>query len=129
MTLITAAVWAACSSLPADNAQLDAARNDYRAAQGNPAARDLASSDLKQAGDALARPSDAWSRGERPAAVNPLACVATQRVAIAQETGRLKAAEQALVNATAQRDKDRLAARTNEADAAARNAESAQRAA
>lgn len=129
MTLIAAAVMAGCSSMPADNAQLDAARNDYRAAQGNPAARDLAGSELKQAGDALARANDAWSRGEKPAEVNQLAYVAKQRVAIAQETGRQKAAEQALVSATAQRDKVRLAARTDEADTATRNAESAQRAA
>ena len=92
-TLVALAVLAACSSVPAGNAQLDEARRDYRAAQENPQARDLASGEMRQAGDALARASDAWTRGDDSAKVNHLAYLARQRVAIAQETGSRKAAE------------------------------------
>jgi hypothetical protein len=46
--------------------------------------------------------------------------MARQRAAIAQETARQKAAELAVTNADAQRDKMRLAARTSEADMAQR---------
>ncbi len=125
-TLVALAVLAACSSVPAGNAQLDEARRDYRAAQENPQARDLASGEMRQAGDALARASDAWTRGDDSAKVNHLAYLARQRVAIAQETGSRKAAELAVTNANVSRDQVRLAARTDEADAARRKAEAAQ---
>ncbi len=129
MSLAALAVVAGCSSLPADNALLDEARRDYRAAQDNPPTRDLAANELKQAGEALNMASDAWTRRDNTAQINHLAYVAKQRIVIAQETGRQKAAELAVVNANAARDKIRLAARTSEADTAVRNAETAQRSA
>jgi outer membrane protein OmpA-like peptidoglycan-associated protein len=129
MTVIAAAVAASCSSMPADNARLDAARSEYRIAQNNPDARDLASSEMKHASDALAKANDAWTRNADSATVDQLAYLASQRVAIAQQTGSQKAADAALVNANADRDKARLAARTSEADDAKRSAETAQRSA
>jgi outer membrane protein OmpA-like peptidoglycan-associated protein len=126
LALAAAALLAACSSVPLNNAQLDEARRDYRAAQENPQARDLAAGELRQAGDALARADNAWTRGDDSAQVDHLAYLARQRVAIAQQTGSRKAAELAVTNARASRDQVRLAARTDEADAARRSATAAQ---
>lgn len=126
LTLVALAVLAGCNSLPADNARLNAARSDYLAAQADPSARDLAPVELKQAGDAVARAGDAWTRNDKTAEVDHLAYVATQRVAIARATGAQKAAELTVANAEAARDKLRLAARTTEVDVAKRTAVVAQ---
>jgi outer membrane protein OmpA-like peptidoglycan-associated protein len=127
MTLIVLAVLAGCNTTPASNEWLTEARNDYRVAQDNPQTRDLASGEMKQAGDALNVANEAWKRNESTAEVNHLAYLAKQRIAIAQEMGKQKSAELAVTNAEAGRDKIRLAARTNEADMAQRNAQTAQR--
>lgn len=129
MTLVALAVLAGCNTLPADNVRLDQARRDYRAAQDNPPTRDLAAGELRLAGEALARADESWKRKDSPAEVDHWAYLAKQRVAIAEETGRRKSAEQAGVDAQLGRDKVRLAARTSEADAAQRSAEAAQRSA
>ena len=96
MTLIALATLAGCSSQPAKNVQLDQARTDYQAAQANPQARDLATTEMKQADDALNRTNETSARGDKPADVDHLAYLAKQRVAIAQETGAQKAAEVAV---------------------------------
>lgn len=126
LTLIALAVLAGCNTMPTNNARLDDARNDYRVAQDDPQSRNLAGGELKLAGDALNKASDAWARGDSPARVDHLAYLAKQRVAIAREVGNQKAAELTVTNATAERDKVRLTARTNEADAAQRDATLAQ---
>ncbi len=126
-TLIAAAILAGCSTLPASNPLLEQARSDYRAAQNNPDARDLASGELKQAGDALNKANEAWSRHDQPAEVNHLAYLAKQRAAIAQEAGKRKAAELAVANANVERDALRLAARTSEANTAEQSAAAAKR--
>lgn len=127
LTLVAAATLAGCSTLPESNPALERARGDYRVAQDNPQTRDLAGGELKQAGDALIRANDAWTRGEKTSEVDHLAYLARQRTAIAQEAARQKAAELAVSNADSARDKARLAARTNEADNAKLSAEAAQR--
>lgn len=126
MTLLALAVMAGCSSLPADNMSLEAARRDYRSAQENPQARELAGVELRQAGEALKLANDAQARKADTAEVNHLAYLTSQRTAIAMSTVERKTAEQAVTAANAQRDQLRLAARTSEADAAQRNAASAQ---
>jgi outer membrane protein OmpA-like peptidoglycan-associated protein len=72
---------------------------------------------LQKAGETLSKADAALSKGD-DAAVNQLAYLTRQQVAIAQETAKRKAAEAAVVSASAQRDQVRLAARTAEADAA-----------
>lgn len=126
MTLLALAALAGCSSLPANNAALDEAHSDYRIAQANPQAAELASGELKLATDALNKADEAWNRQAPSTEVNHLAYLAKQRVAIAQETAKQKSADLAVTHADATRDKVRLAARTNEADAAARSAAIAQ---
>ena len=125
LAIAVLAALAACSTMPASNAMLDQARSDYRAAQDNPQARNLAPSELKLAGDSLARANDAFTRNDAPAVVDHLAYLAKQSVAIAQQTATQKAAELAVTNAGLARDRLRLAARTNEADAANRAADTA----
>jgi outer membrane protein OmpA-like peptidoglycan-associated protein len=61
-------------------------------------------------------------RGDDVAQVDHLAYLARQRVAIAQATSGQKGAEAAVARADTVRDKVRLAARTNEADSANRQA-------
>ena len=126
-TLLAIAVVAGCSTVPANNASLDQARSDYRNAQASSQVTTMAAAELKTAGDSLDRANSALSRGDSNATVEHYAYVAKQQVAIAQETGRQKAAELAVVNAGAERDRVRLDARTLEADSATRSAEMSQR--
>lgn len=128
LSLIAAAAvaaLAACSSIPADNAQLTDARRDYQMVQATPKAQDYAGSELRQASDALARADEARNRNESTEAVNHLAYLAKQRTAVAQEVIRQKTAEMAVTTASAERDRMRLAARTGEADAAKMQADAA----
>jgi outer membrane protein OmpA-like peptidoglycan-associated protein len=127
MALIAIAALAGCNSLPANNPLLEEARSDYRTAQNNPQAVNLAAGELKQAGDALDKANNAWTKHEDSAQVDHLAYLAKQRVAIAQEAARQKAAEMGVTNANMARDQVRLAARTQEADTAQRSAAAAQR--
>jgi TolA-binding protein len=127
MSIIALATLAGCSSQPEKNALLDEARSNYRVAQNDPQARDLAGAEMRQADEAMKLANAASERGDKAADVDHLAYLAKQRVAIAQETGRQKAAEKSVDSAEAGRDKVRLAARTTEADMAHRSADSARR--
>jgi outer membrane protein OmpA-like peptidoglycan-associated protein len=130
--LMTAAAIAAaafvsgCNTLPADNAALEEARSNYNGARNNPRTVSSAPAEMKAAELALQAANDAWTRRENVMEVNHLAYLAKQRVAIAQETGRQKAADADAANASVTRDKMRLEARTNEADNALRSAELSQ---
>lgn len=127
LTLLAVAAIAACSSMPANNAMLDRARSDYRAVQAQPQSQNYAGAELRQAGDALARAEAAFSRNDDTPTVNNLAYLATQRSALAQEAIGRKAAEASVAQASTERDKIRLAARTQEADSATQAAGEAQR--
>ena len=112
------AMLAACSSIPTANADLAQARIDYRQAQNDEPTRVYASTELRQAGEALERANAAWERDDNAAEVNHLAYLSKQSTALAQADGRQRAAEMSVNNANAEREKMRLDARTNEADAA-----------
>lgn len=120
LSLIAAAMLAGCSTLPPQNTALEEARSIYSSARTNPQVTSLAPLELQKAGESLTKAEAALNKGEGDVAVNQLAYLTKQQVAIAQETARRKAAEQAVVNASAQRDQVRLAARTAEAEAAKR---------
>jgi outer membrane protein OmpA-like peptidoglycan-associated protein len=126
MTLIALAALAACSTVPPTNAMLEQARSEYRVADADPQVRSLASGELKQASDALARADAAFAAHDKSVEVDHFAYIAKQRIAIAEETARQKSAEAQVANANATRDSIRLAARTDEADAAKRAAAGAQ---
>ena len=108
----------ACSSLPADNGALMSARAAFEGARNNAQTRELAAAELSAAGTALNRANEAFTRGDKLAEVDHLAYLASQRVAVAQQTARQKAADAQLLSAEAERDRSRLAARTSEADSA-----------
>jgi outer membrane protein OmpA-like peptidoglycan-associated protein len=127
LVLITLAALASCAVVPERNSLLDQARADYGSAQANSQVTSLAAGELKQAGESLDKANYASSKNEDTVIVDHLAYVAKQQVAIARETAAQKAAELAVANAGAERDRVRLAARTREADSAQRNAESSQR--
>ena len=125
--LITLFALGACSSVPRDNARLDEARSSLRSAMALPQTGSLAGTELKQASDALALAEASQMRGDDVATVNHLSYLALQRTAIVQESANRKAAEAAVTEANAARDKLRLEARTQEANAAQRQAAVAQR--
>jgi len=112
----------ACSTVPTSNAMLDQARSAYREAQANGQTQSLAAAELRQAGDALARAESAFANKDDTPQINHLAYLARQRVALAQEAAARKASEAAVIAASAERDRLRLAARTREADTATQNA-------
>ncbi len=121
LSLIAAAMLAGCTTMPPKNTALEDARSVYSSARTNPQVVNLAPIELQKAGETLSKADAALSKGD-DVAVNQLAYLTRQQVAIAQETAKRKAAEAAVVSATAQRDQVRLAARTAEADAAKRQA-------
>lgn len=125
-SLLAAALFSGCSTLPPENSSLTDAQNRYSSARTNPQVVSLAPLELKQAGDTLSRAEAALSKGESEESVEQLAYLTRQQVAIAEETAKRKAAEAAVNDAQAQRDQVRLAARTAEADAARRAAVQAQ---
>ena len=129
LSLIAIATLAACSMSPPRESPLEEARGSYAMAQSNPQVVQLAGDELSQAGAALNKANDAWSKHESAAQVDQLAYLAKQRVAIAQETAKQKAADRAAASASTEREKIRLDARTAEADAAQRNAAASQRSA
>lgn len=123
LALAASLALAACGSVPADNAALVNARAAYASAQGNVQTRELAGAELAAASAALTRANESFQRGDRAAEVDHLAYLASQRVAVAQQTARQKAADAEMVSAEAERDRTRLAARTSEVDTAQRQAQ------
>lgn len=117
LTLISVSVLAGCSTMP-QSTTLDNARTDYNHAQANPQVVKLAPLQLKEAGEALDRANAAQVSREDAKVVDSLAYVAQQKIALTQETAQRKSAELAVSNATAERNKLQLQARTAEADQA-----------
>ena len=124
--LLALATVAGCSTV-SENSRLNEARHDYNAAQNTPRVVNLAPTELKHAGDALAEANAASAKNDDEARVTHLAYIAKQRVAVAQETAKQKEAETTLTNAGVERNKIRLDARTEEADKAKQKAEASQR--
>lgn len=127
LALLSLAVLSACSSVPATNPQLNQARTDYRNAERDPRASQMAATEMKQAQDALNAANAAWDRQDTPDTVGHLAYITRQRVAIARETMTLRSAEQVAGGAGTARNAIRLEARTQEAEVAHGQADKAQR--
>jgi outer membrane protein OmpA-like peptidoglycan-associated protein len=117
-TAALAATLAACSSIPDRNAALEQARSQLSTAQNDPRVAALAPDELKQASDSLRAADQAWNDHGSLAQVDHLAYIASQRVVIAKETASSKDSQSVTAGAAAERDKTRLALRTNEADMA-----------
>jgi outer membrane protein OmpA-like peptidoglycan-associated protein len=129
LSFIALATLAACAMTPPKESLLEQARGSYATAQSDPQVVKFAADELNQAGAALNKANDAWTKGESAAQVDQLAYLAKQRVAIAQETTKQKTADLAAASASSERESIRLDARTTEADAAQRKAAAAQRSA
>jgi outer membrane protein OmpA-like peptidoglycan-associated protein len=117
MSIVAVALLSGCKTAP-PNASLAEAHSNYNSANSNPNVTDLAAVELKDARDSLNRADEASKKGEKTATVNQLAYVASQKVAIAEETAKRKSAEMDATDAKTRRDQIRLDARTAEADAA-----------
>jgi outer membrane protein OmpA-like peptidoglycan-associated protein len=120
--LTAAAALSGCNTTPTKNSNLEQARANYSTAQSDPQVIKLAALEFKQAGDALNQADAAWRDKEKPEKVNHLAYIANQKVAIAQETAKLKTAEETMQSGDAERNRVLLAARTAEADLAKQKA-------
>ncbi|MBZ2207020.1 OmpA family protein [Massilia soli] len=116
--LASAVMLAACSSTPLTTPVLDQARGDFIAANNNPQVASYAPLEFKQASDALDQANAAAAKKESLETVDKLAYLAKQKIAIAQEVAKQKAAEADIANAGQQRDQVRLEARTAEAERA-----------
>jgi outer membrane protein OmpA-like peptidoglycan-associated protein len=118
----------ACSTVPDRNVALDQAQARYTAAQAQTQVATLAPVELKRASEALRVAEQAKANGDSPATVDHLAYLASQRVGIAQDTAASRAAEAVTAGAAAERDRIRLALRTQEVDTAQRQLASSQQA-
>ncbi len=122
-----AAALAACSTVPDRNAALDDAHSRFSVAQRDPQVGALAPQELKRATESLRTADEAQKAGRDRATVDHLAYMSSQRLTIAQDTAASKAAQTLTAGAAAERDRLRLAARTNEAAAAQQDASASQR--
>ena len=109
-----------CASAPPRNAALDMASERYTAAQGQSQVATLAPDELKRASDALRMAEQAQRNGDSIAQVDHLAYLASQQTVIAQDAAAGRAAQAVVAGAAAERDRMRLAQRTQEADNAQR---------
>lgn len=116
--LAVVAALSACASVPTPNSTLDLARSRYATAQNDPQVASLAPDEMARAAEALRAADLAWTGKEPASTVDHLAYVASQRVAIAQATASNLASQAVTAGAAAERDKMRLALRTQEADTA-----------
>jgi len=120
-----AVLLAACSTVPTTTATLDEARADYVAASNNPQVASYAPLEFRQASEALDRANQAAAKRESLDTIDRLAYVAKQRIATAQEIAKAKSAEAEIADASRQRDRVQLEARTAEAERAKREAAAA----
>jgi outer membrane protein OmpA-like peptidoglycan-associated protein len=121
--LVIAALIGACSSLPKTTSLLDQTRSEYVAAQNNPRVAHYAPLEMQQAGVALEQANAAARRDDSTEQIDKLAYLAKQKIALAQEAGKQKAAEADVQSAGRERDRVRLDQRTAEADQARSSAE------
>jgi outer membrane protein OmpA-like peptidoglycan-associated protein len=117
--VLTAVLLTACGSTP-KNAAIEQARSDYQTAQTNPQIAKYAQLELKQAGDALHVAENSLNERQDTNIINHFAYMAKQKIAIANETARLRVAEETIQHADSQRTGVLLDARTAEADLANR---------
>ena len=107
-------------------AMLEEARAAYNQARNDPAITQSAPLELNRAGERLQRAEDSFKRNLDSDQVTHEAYVAKQKVAVAQETARLRLAEQQIAQADTQRKQVLLDARQREIQAARERAEAGQ---
>lgn len=108
----------ACSSAPRTDARLDAAHSQFSNLQAKANVGTVAPIELKDAQEALSSADQALQEHKDTADINHKVYLAQQRVAIAEQAYNRKLADQSLEELNKNRDKERLAARTAEAERA-----------
>ena len=118
LSALAIAALAACSTVPDRNPALEQARSHLQTVRTQSQVATLAPAELQRAADALARADQAHASGAVLAQVDHLAYLTEQRINIAQETAADRASVAITASAGAERDRMRLAQRTQEADTA-----------
>lgn len=113
--VIVASLLSACATTQKDNAALNDARNQYKMAEANPQVVSLAPMELQRAGEALGTANQAWEHREKSEKVDQLAHIAKDKVTIAQDVAKQKAAEASIANAAKERDQLIIDQRTKDA--------------
>ena len=119
----------ACASTPVSPSLLDQARADYALAQSTPKVTSYAPLEMQSATEALGKANTAATAREGSDAVDQLAYLAKQKIALAMEVASRKSAEADVANTAAVRDQIRLDQRTQQADQARLKAQEAERSA
>jgi outer membrane protein OmpA-like peptidoglycan-associated protein len=107
-----------CASAPKTNVELEQAHATYNRAEADPAVIKNAAIELDKAKQTLAQADAAFASKEKPGEVTHLAYLARQRSNTAIARSQEKVTLAAIDQANAERDRVRLAARTQEADQA-----------
>jgi outer membrane protein OmpA-like peptidoglycan-associated protein len=120
---------AACSTTPPRNTELEEARVMYEQARGHPFADRAAAVEMTRARQALARAESGWADDRDAERTRHEATLARRQAEIALAVATQAASESRIREASAERDRLQLEARTREADRATQQARSAQAAA
>jgi outer membrane protein OmpA-like peptidoglycan-associated protein len=115
LAAVAVAALAACASTPSRNAALDDAKSAYDRAAGDAQVVRSAPLELRKAQQELQRADAALRAGDDPSAVEHFAYLAKQRTEVALQAGKVAQAEQAVADASLQRDRILIEARTKEA--------------
>ncbi len=121
-----AAALAACATTPPHSAALDDAQAAYARAASDPAVVRAAPLELQQAQNALQQANSLHTSRGDAAAIDHYAYLARQHVAIAEQAKSIAESEQAVADASSQRDRILLASRTRDAAIERSAAEQAQ---
>ena len=119
----------ACASAPVSTSLLEQARADYALAQSTPKVASYAPLEMQSATEALGKANTAATERESLDAVDQLAYLAKQKIALAMEVASRKSSESDVANTAAVRDQIRLDQRTQQADQARLKAQEAERSA
>jgi outer membrane protein OmpA-like peptidoglycan-associated protein len=128
LSVVTLAALSACGGMPERNAALDDAQSRYAALRTQPQVTSLAPEELQRAGEALRRAEQARNDRLESAEVDHLAYLANQQLTLASDSAAGRAAQAVTAGAGAERDRQRLAQRTQEADTAQRQLSASQQA-
>ncbi|MBK9444260.1 MAG: OmpA family protein [Comamonadaceae bacterium] len=127
--LAIAVLLAACGSAPKTTTLLNEIHSEYRVAQNNPNVATHAPLEMKQATDAMAQVDAMANDRGSDEAIDKLAYLARQKIALTQEVTKRKMAEADVANAGKVRNQMLIDQRTNEANAAKIKADQARQSA
>lgn len=125
LAAVAIAALGACASAPQRNAALDAARANYDRVAADPQVVRSAPLELRKAQQALQAADAALKSGADATTVEHQAYLAQQRTRVAQQAGVIATADQAVTNASLERDRILIDSRTTDADQQRARAEAA----